>query len=244
MCCINSPLFYVVAELEMKLSVQSGVFTADTLLASSVLVLYDKTMPSSAAICFRQATLSTLAVHFHHDSEFQALWCESLSQSLFLLSTAFVYSTWTLIPNILFHCRTWNDFESVSKWSHLAHHCAQCFADDHAVAVTVNEFCIISCTEFRQNFQKLCNRTNTTKCFKASNKLNANWTVHCLYLGTYSHKYTVFSLISVLWWYYLVSNTLTWVLPMYLAPIMQVLCLFSDSQLQPIQTSLWPHPLM
>ena len=93
------------------------LFSANILLASSVLDLYDKPAPS-AEICFKQATLSTsytlIMANFKDCGT-------SLLQTLFLLSTAFV------VVGHCFHILSSiieNDFESIFKWSHLAHHCA------------------------------------------------------------------------------------------------------------------------
>ena len=61
------------------------LFSADVLLASSVLDLYDKPAPSSAEICFKQATLSTLYIFII--ANFKDCGTSLLQ---FLLSTAFV----------------------------------------------------------------------------------------------------------------------------------------------------------
>ena len=85
------------------------LFSANVLLASSVLDLYDKPAPSSAEMCFKHATLSnfyTLIMANFKDCGTSPL------QSLFLLSTAFV------VVGHCFHILSSiieNDFESIFK---------------------------------------------------------------------------------------------------------------------------------
>lgn len=105
---------------------------ASILRASSVLDLYDTMEPSSAAMCFKQATLSTLYTFIIASLRH---WGVSLLHSLFRRSTAFV---------LLGHCFQIsasieeNAFDSILKWSHLAHHCAQCIADDQSHLSSIN----------------------------------------------------------------------------------------------------------
>jgi len=108
------------------------LFSANILHVVSVLDLYDKPAPSSAEICFKQATLSTLYTLIM--ANFKD--CGTLLlQSLFLLSTAFV------VVGHCFHILSSiieNDFESIFKRLYLAHHCAQCLADDQSQLLSTN----------------------------------------------------------------------------------------------------------
>ena len=89
-------------------------FLADALLASSLLERYDKLTPSSAAMCFRQTTLSNLyteiIAHLMHCGV-------SDVQSLFLRFTAFVVAGHFIHSYILFHH---SEFKALLKMSCLA----------------------------------------------------------------------------------------------------------------------------